>query len=325
MSTGIFEPIHDKALPERALIVHADKGWHDHIAQGKCDFFEKLGEAVMARGLAPLLVRADGPDAPSPLDGRQRRIMVGPRSFRAPHILHAYPAYIRGFWYLDPQGYFWNSSLMAARFNPAEVEAEAAAAFFARVSQWRLRNNVSQRKQATGRALPAAAVAVFTQNIELYSEPVHYLTTREMIRAAAGAVEGRVYVKPHPLMTAEHRDWLAKLCSRLPNTMLVEASVHDIIRASKVIVSQNSAVGVEALMQRKPVITCAATDYAAATLVSRTKDALRANIQKAEAHFADFPFEKYFYWFLGLNLLEPQSADFTARAMRILGLNEPFA
>lgn len=313
-----FQAFQGEALPGNALIVHADKGWHDHILLGKCDFFEKLGQAAKARGIATLLVRADSPGAPSPLEGPQKRIMVGPRRFQGPNIFHAFPAYIKGFWYLDPMGYFWNSSMMMMPFDPASIDFDEAAAFFGRISRWRIRNNVSQRKQAPATSLPAADVAIFTQDIERYTDNVHYLSTRQMIRAAAGAVQGRCYVKPHPLMTDEQRTWLGKLCGRLPNATIVDASVHDIIRASNVIVSQNSAVGFEALMHHKPVITCARTDYATASLVSQTASEMRDRIKRATLHFADFPYEKYFYWFLGLNMLEPQNDAFTARAMRIL-------
>ena len=301
-----------------ALVVHADKGWYDQIHRGQSGFFEKLGLAAQKRGIATFLVRADGPGAPSPLVGPQKRIMVGPRRLQGPNIFHVFPSYITGFWYLDPKGYFWNSTMMDKPFDPTLVDIDEAAKFFGRVSGWRIRNNISQRKQATATPLPPAEVAIFTQDIERYSDNVHYLTTRQMVRAAAGATQGLCYVKPHPLMTEEQRSWLAKLCGRLPNATLVDASVHDIIRASNVIVSQNSAVGFEALMHRKPVITCAKTDYAAASLVSHTTDELRDNIRRATIHFAEFPFEKYFYWFLGLNMLQPQDEGFTARAMGIL-------
>lgn len=318
MTAGVFAPYQGEALPKDALVVHAEAGWHDHILQGKCDFFEKLGQAVQGRGIAPILVRADAPGAPSPLEGGQRRIMVGPRRFRGPLIHHAFPAYIKGFWYLDPQGYFWNSSLMTRRFDPGMVDPAQARSFFQRVSRWRISNNVSQRKQAAPTALAPADVAVFTQDIELYADPVHYLTTRQMIRAAAEAVRGLCYVKPHPLATAEQRAWLSRLCARFPNAVLVDASVHDIIRAADVVVSQNSAVGFEALMHRKPVITCARTDYAAASLVCTTPQALQTAIARAPDHFATFPYEAYFYWFLGLNMLEPQHPSFTTRALRRL-------
>lgn len=318
MTTGLFEPVPASGVPDDALVVHADKGWHNHILSGKSDFFEKLGRAAQAQGIATLLIRSDSLGAPSPLEGPQKRIMVGPRKFRGAHIFHAFPAYITGFWYLDRMGYFWNSSLMTTPFDPTQVDPDAAEAFFNRVSRWRIGKNISQRNQSPSTALPPADVAVFVQDIERYSDPVHFLTTREMIRVAAGAVPGRIYVKPHPLMTKEQKAWLTKLCARLPNTMLVEGSVHDIIRAANVIVSQNSAVGFEALMHRKPVITCAKTDYAAASLVSHTAGELRDNIRREPAHFAAFPFERYFYWFLGLNMFRPQDDDFATRAMKVL-------
>jgi len=318
MTKGLFEPIPPSGIPDNALVVHADKGWHAHILSGKCDFFEKLGQAAQAQGIATLLISAQEPDAPHPVQGPQKRIMVGPRRFQGPHIFHAFPAYITGFWYLDRKGYFWNSSMMTTPFDPAQVDPRAATAFFNRVSRWRIRQNISQRVQSPVTALPPADVAVFVQDIERYSDPVHYLTTKEMIRAAAGAVEGRVYVKPHPLMNADQKAWLAKLCARLSNATLTDASVHDIIRASAVIVSQNSAVGFEALMHRKPVITCAKTDYAAATLVSHTQAELRDNIRRAPAHFAAFPYEAYFYWFLGMHMYRPQDDNFAARAMQVI-------
>ena len=181
VTTGVFKPVQGEVLPDQALVVHADKGWHDHILWGKCDFFEKLGLAAQERGIATFLVRADSLSAPSPLEGPQKRIMVGPRRFRGPNIFHAFPAYIKGFWYLDPQGYFWNSSMMTKQFDPDSVDPDTATAFFSRVSRWRIRNNISQRKQSPATDLPAADVAVFVQDIELYNDPVHHLTTREMV------------------------------------------------------------------------------------------------------------------------------------------------
>jgi hypothetical protein len=118
VTSKVYESISATFSPESSLIVHADKGWHDHILWGKCDFFEKLGLAANERGIATFLVRADSLGAPSPLEGPQKRIMVGPRRFRGPNIFHAFPAYIKGFWYLDPQGYFWNSSMMTKQFDP---------------------------------------------------------------------------------------------------------------------------------------------------------------------------------------------------------------
>lgn len=255
------------------------------------------------------------------LKGPHKHIMFGPKRSQGANVFHGFPTYIRGFWYLDPMGYFWNSSMMTKPFDSASVDFDTAAEFFGRVSRWRIRKNVSQRRQAAATTLAPAEVAIFTQDIERYSDNVHYIATQHMIRAAANAVKGPCYVKPHPLMSEEQRAWLGKVCGRIVNVTVVDASVHDIIRAWDVIVSQNSAVGFEALMHRKPVITCAKTDYATVSLVSQTAAELRANIKRAPSYFSEFPFEKYFYWFMGLNMLEPQNEAFAGRAMDILYAN----
>lgn len=311
--TGVFRPA-SGPLPDQALIVHADASWYDHVRKGGAAFFEAIGKAAQARGIATVLTPADRFRAPEHRPGH-RHILFGPKHLHGPGIFHAFPAYIKGFWYLDPQGYFWNSSLVDKVFDPEMVDAEAAAAFFQRITTHRIRRNVSQRKQAEPADLPPADAAIFTQDIERYADQVHYLTTAEMIRTTARSLTGRVYVKPHPLMTAQQRTRLARHCARLPNAVLTDASLHDIIRASGIVVSQNSAVGVEALMHRKPVLTCAATDYHQGSLVCTTAEHLRANLARAPAHGAAFPFQQYFYWLMGLNLIEAQHPDCAARAM----------
>jgi hypothetical protein len=66
------------------------------------------------------------------------------------------------------------------------------------------------------------------------------------------------------------------------------------------------------------VITCARTDYAGASLVAHTPAELRDAIRRAPSHFATFPFEAYFYWFLGQNMLEPQDPAFVPSALHRL-------
>lgn len=315
---GVFQPPGSAPAPDRALIVHAEDRYFEHICSGGCDFFEKVGSAARERGITPLIFRSDDPMGAALFDEPHKHLMVGPRRRKGPNIFHVYPAYVQGYWYLDTQGYFWKSSMLGKTFDPENVDAEAAHAFFNRVSKYRIGHNVSMCKQPPPQPLEPADVAVFTQDIERYRDQLHYIITQRMIRASANAVDGLCYVKPHPLLNAEQRAWLGRVCARLPNIRVVDASIHDIIRASAVVVSQNSAVGFEALMHRKPVITCALTDYAAASLVSRDPAELRANIKAAPAHFARFPFEKYLYWFLGQNMLEPKASDFTDRALRIL-------
>ena len=316
---GSFKKLnHLRQLDSRKqpLIVHAEEAWFRHILEGGCEFFEKIGASAHARGCKPLLIHAEDVLSFGLLGSDHLQIVIGPKRTQGPRIFHAQPSYLRGFWYLDPQGYYWNSSLSGQLFDPQAVDGAAAEHFFNGVRGHALRRNVSKRAQSarTPGGLAPADAAIFVQDIEKYREPVHYLTTAEMITAACAAVPGRVYVKPHPLQDAAALRGLEELCAGIANAELSRASVHDLIAASAAVVSQNSAVGFEALMHRKPVLTCAASDYHHGTLVCRTGAELQENLGRAGEAFAAFPFERYFYWFLGLHMLEPQKPDFADRA-----------
>lgn len=77
-------------------------------------------------------------------------------------------------------------------------------------------------------------------------------------------------------------------------------------------VTQNSAAGFEAsmLMQKKLVITCAACDYHHATVVAKRPALLVQALHAAPLSQTGFDDEKYLYWFLAQNLLDPAKAEF---------------
>ena len=226
------------------------------------------------------------------------------------------PSYVWGFWYLDPQGINWHSSLRDRPFPADDIDADRALYFFNGVSGYMRRENLSkfpQAEAASGPLDPARAV-IFLQDIERYKRQVHDLTSDQMIRITATATRDLVYVKPHPLQSPQDRARLARSVRRYDNVALTDRSIHDLTAASDMVITQNSAAGFEALMHRRPVITCALTDYHHATCAVRTAAQLAEAVASAPHRQADFPFEKYLYWFLALNMLEPQKPDFAARA-----------
>jgi hypothetical protein len=301
--------------PRRAVI-HAEVGWRESIAAGRFDFFVKLEARLRQEGIAVDLVDADSGAARERLGGDGLHIVVGERPAYGPRILHAMPTYVWGFWYLDEVGVHWNSSIRFAGFDPATVDAGRARYFFDGVSGYMLRENRSKFTQAARRTqpLPTAAAVVFCQDVESYRNRCHYLTTEEMIETCAGQGEGRVYVKLHPQQKPARRRQILRLCAGLPRVAVSEASIHDLIAAAGVVVTQNSAAGFEALMQRKSVVTCAKCDFWHATLVARTVDDLRGALARGPAAMAGFEFEKYLYWFLHRHCLEPQKEEFADRA-----------
>ena len=307
----------------RALCVHADQGWYDHILTGGCDFFEYIARAAPQHGLDCLVFRDGTLAARRALRLGKLHILIGPKRHHGPNIFHAQPSYINGFWNLDPKGYFWNSSVVAKSFDPDQVNAAEAQYFFDGVAGYNLSHNQSKRPQTDRNGtLPKATAAFFAQNIERYKNPVHYLDTATILETMARSLDGPVLVKHHPLSTTSEKQTIDQLVATFPNLTLTTASVHDIIAVSDMVVTQNSATGFEALLHQKPVITCAQTDYHHATTVAQSQAELVAALTACAKADPKVDVKKYVYWYLGLNMLEPQKPQFAQRAWnRLLKLD----
>jgi hypothetical protein len=307
-----FAPL--TTAPQTArLIVHAAESWYDDVAGGRFDFFTKLGDRAEVEGYAPALARAGTPLSNDLLqDQRHLHLIIGPRSPQGPRIWHVHPAYLRGFWYLDPLGVNMRSSLVHQTFAPERIDAKTARYFFDGVVGWNLRKNVSKFPQNARNDLPPAYAVIFAQDLEHFANPVHYISTEKILRIVARRAEGaRVYVKPHPKQGSNMAKTIATQVARFGNLELTSASIHDLSAASARVVTQNSAAGFEALMQRKSVITCAECDYHHATHVARTPQDLKAALD-APAVTVDFP--RYLYWVLVEAMLETSKPEFADRA-----------
>lgn len=305
------------ATEPRSLVIHAEDSWLDSIRADKFDFFTKLVRHATEEGITTRTTDADGSASKLLLDQDHINIVVGDRPRYGRNLLHAMPTYVWGFWYLDEVGVHWNSSIRFSRFCAADVDADKAGYFFNGVTGYMLRENVSkfpQEPRMNAPLAPAAAV-VFTQEIEDYVNRSHYLTAEQMIRTtAATCADHKVYVKPHPTQSKTARKAIIDIAAEYRNIEISDASLHDLIEASTSVVTQNSAAGFEALMQKRCVITCAKSDYWHATLTPRRETDLREALTYGPETMADFPFEKYLYWFLDRNCLEPAKDEFIKRA-----------
>jgi hypothetical protein len=301
----------------RTLVVHAVEGWLQPIRDGQHPFFVKLEARLQQEGIGTHLVEADSRAARLLLAEDSLHLIVGDRPAYGPRLLHALPSYVWGFWYFDEVGTFWNSSIRFARFHPDDIDADKAGYFFNGVTGHMLRENVSKLPQEARMHQPMqrAHAVVFCQEIE--SQPVrcHYLATEQIIRTVAAHRRDRLtYVKLHPHQSKQRRREILAVCNDYPSVRISEASVHDLIQSSDVVVTQNSAAGFEALMQKKPVITCAKSDYWHATLTAKSAADLRDALTYGPEAMAEFPYEKYLYWFLDRQCLEPAKDVFAARA-----------
>lgn len=301
----------------RAVVLHADDSWLKLIRDGDVQFFNKLSNRLAREGLSTRLVATGGTSSKVLLGQDHVNIIIGTKPLYGRGILHAMPSYVWGFWYLDEIGINWNSSIRFSRFCPEKIDAERADYFFNGVSGYMLRENVSRLPQdaRTDQPMPGAAAVIYCQELENQDDRCHFLSTEEMIRTTAEALRDElVYVKAHPHQSKPARRRIMSICSDYTNVQLSEASVHDLTAASRVVVTQNSAAGFEALMQKKPVITCARSDFWHATLTPRNVKDLQEAVRYGADAMAGFEYEKFLYWFLDRNCLEPQKEEFGRRA-----------
>lgn len=301
----------------RSLVIHARDGWLKSIRADKLEFFNKLVKHATSKGMATRIVAADSGASNLFLNEDHINLMVDRPATYGCNILHAAPSYIWGFWYLDELGTFANSSLRFAQFCPDRVDGGHAEWFFNGVSSYMLRENVGKLPQEARMNVPMqdAAAAIFCQEIEGDPHRSHYLTTEQMIRVTAmTCANERIYVKPHPNQSKPARRAIMEIAADYPRICITDASTHDLIAASRMVVTQNSAAGFEALMQKRCVITCAKSDYWHATLTPKTETDLAEALRFGPDAMADFEYEKFFYWFLDRNCLEPAKHEFARRA-----------
>ena len=119
--------------------------------------------------------------------------------------------------------------------------------------------------------------------VDLFVHQLRLVLVEPDILLETGAEGGIVYVKPHPKQGRVALRRIEALIAAHGNLRLTGASVHDLNDAARVVVTQNSAAGFEALMQRKPVITCGKCDFRHATLTPRSAGDLAEAIRAAQA------------------------------------------
>jgi hypothetical protein len=299
----------------RSVVVHAALPWLGPIRAGQVPFFTGLARRLAAEGMAMRTAALGGAASQVLAERNHLHVVVGGPAPRSMNALHAGPAHVPGFWYLDGAGTKENSSIRCKRFDPGQVDGAEAEYFFNGVSGFMLRENVSNLPQAAREPQEEAAAAIFLQRRADEEASGRRLSTEEMIRTTAEAAAGRpVFVKPHPDSAPRLIRRIEALCEGVEILRLSRASIHDLAQAAEVVVTHASSAGFEALMQKKAVITCAAADYRHATLSPRDAADLHLAVREGAREMADFPFEKYFHWFLGRQCLEPRDAAFEERA-----------
>ncbi|MBI1219656.1 MAG: hypothetical protein GC186_14030 [Rhodobacteraceae bacterium] len=228
-----------------------------------------------------------------------------------PRLLNVGLAYVYPFWHFDPLGFRAASSIGAMPFHASRMDGAATQAFFARLRKRLVGNRVSRYEQPRDRAdFPAGCVAVFLQS-EAHRglRETCYLTQDAMLRALLARPDPRpIVIKPHPLEPDGRGRALAiALAAQDARVIVTDANLHDILDHAAVTVTINSAVGLESMLHRVPVVLCGQADFHHCAVTVRSPGALDAGIAAAEARA--WPFARYLYWYFGLNCVNAGAPD----------------
>lgn len=235
-------------------------------------------------------------------------------------------AYLPGFFYVDPQGVNFESSITARGFYPRKVPEEAAASFFATLRQRHVETRRSRHPQPeAAQDFGQGHLAIFLQD---WSDPVEraqYMDSEAMVRCVVEGAGGRpVVVKPHPRYQGRETRAILRYLRGRPGVTVTTGNVHDILKGAAACISISSSLALEGMLHRVPAVLFGRSDlHHCATTVTRPED-WPAALESALA--TAWPFERYLLWFLRwqnveasrpflpkvLDRMAAQGADFAA-------------
>lgn len=226
-----------------------------------------------------------------------------------PRALNCGSAYLSPYHYLDPMGTRCLSSIGDLVFDPDQIDPVAALDFQRALYAAQAVPRKSRYEQPEKRLpVPNGCIAVFLQSESHRGVgETLYLTARQIIKTLIARDDPRpIVVKPHPRdMDFETLGWLAQKARKDPRLQILPANIHDILSAASLVVTINSAVGLEAMIHSCPVITCGQADFHHATQVVRARQDFDAAI--AQAQSKTWPHAAYLYWFFRQNCISMRS------------------
>lgn len=289
-------------------------------------FYGPFQRGLRARGIRCRMVLHNRETALDEIAADQAFHIFDHGAVQHPRALNTASAYLLPYRYMDPVGIRGFSSHGAAVFDARAQDPGAAAAFFDQLRARFVERRVSRYDQPDeALTVPDHCIAVFlqTESHRKVGETCH-LTLRHMVKALMDRDDPRpIVIKPHPRDTdLDTFGWLARKAKKDARLHILPANIHDILARADVAVTINSAVGIEAMLHRVPVVLCGAADFHHICETVRSRDGMDAGIARAEACKAagDWPFEAYLSWFYGQMCLDPTAPEFIGRFLgRVAG------
>lgn len=294
------------------IVFHLPRSWLGPFGSGVLPFYQKLATGLRAQGVGFEQIPLDRDRVADIVASDAAFHIVNHGRFRHPRVLNAGVAYVYPFWNLDPHGIRAFSSIAEQGFDADAIDGRVARPFFRRLRQRLVTGRKSryEQPQAQTVALPENAVSVFLQSEghRSVAETCH-LTRWQMLDTVLGETHGPVIVKPHPRdHSAETQSVLKDYVGRFAHLHVTTGNIHDVLAASRRVVTINSAVGIEAYLHRKPVVLCGQADFHHIAQTARSQDELAKMLGQPTRRRL---YDKYIYWYFGQQCLSTTDAELT--------------
>lgn len=227
-----------------------------------------------------------------------------------PQALNLGSAYLPDFFYCDPKGLYFESSIADLVFDPAGLDPMVSTAFLQRLRD----DYVTPRRSRYAQPdlysdFGAGHIAVLLQDWSAPLARARYMDAHAMIRAVLGSTGGRrVIIKPHPRnMGEETIAILADLRAQARDDVLItDANLHDILCGAALSVSISSSASLEGMLHGVPAVLFGRSDLApCAAIVQRAED---WPAMRDQALTRDWPFAAFLHWFLRRHAIDEKSA-----------------
>lgn len=260
-------------------------------------FYRRLLAELAAQGATTELCHRDAERLRAGPEGGHVDL-VHALAVRRPQALTLGTAYLDRFFYVDPQGIFFESSTAQAAFRPGSVPGDKAQAFLAQLRAQYVAPRRSRHVQPEAEVRFAGGhLAVFLQDLSDPVERARHMTAAEMVETVLAHRAGRaVVIKPHPRNRGPETEAILRRVTGLPGVQVSEANLHDILRGAAASVSISSSVGLEGMLHGVPAIFFGATDLHHAAVTVRRPEDWPAALDRALA--TDWPFAPFLLWFL---------------------------
>lgn len=288
-----------------SLIFHARPKLATSLSQGKFKLMNALAGAGRDAGLDLHLAHFSREVQRRVMaDGRHYHVIMDDMPGYAHNTVFTVPSYLRGFWFFDEVGTRNNSTNRLVPFRPELIDPVAADNFFAKLRSRHVEVNRSRLEQPpTGQVLDKGALCLFTQGFADQYYHQHFMSAPEFIEAAIAAKgQRKLYIKPHPVQKPEELEVVQSYHDPANGVEVVNASIHDMIPIAHCVLTQTSAVGIEAFLHEKPVVLGGQTDFDQNAITLTNPARFAAAIDAAVSR--DWPYRKFLYWFFQERLVE---------------------